>query len=116
MQRQSLSSVEIKSSNQDTVAQSVSNYIDWLRKEHPEVVRIIWFGSRVNGLPTPGSDVDLCIVVMSSNKSRRDRIPDYLPVGFPVGIDLFVYTIEEFKQLRKTSPSWFATITAGREL
>jgi hypothetical protein len=46
----------------------------------------------------------------------RDRIPGYLPLGFPVGIDLFAYTHAEFDQLRETSPGWYAAITSGREL
>jgi predicted nucleotidyltransferase len=111
-----LNSVEIKSSNQAEVAQAVAAYVDQLRSENPEVVHVIWFGSRVNGLATPGSDVDLCIVITTSDKSRRDRIPDYLPIGFPVGIDLFVYTQAEFSKLKVSSPAWYQVIMAGREL
>jgi len=111
-----LTSVVIKLNNQEQVAQAVSAYVTWLRAEHPEVERVIWFGSRVNGLPTPGSDVDMCIIIKSSNKSRRDRIPDYLPVGFPVGVDLFIYTVAEFTVLKESSPSWYEVIIAGREM
>ena len=32
--------------------------------------RAIWFGSRVNGIPAPGSDVDLCLVLARSEKHR----------------------------------------------
>ena len=111
-----MTSVVIKLNNQEQVAQAVSAYVTWLRAEHPEVERVIWFGSRVNGLPSPGSDVDLCIVIKSSNKSRRDRMPDYLPVGFPVGVDLFIYTVAEFTVLKESSPSWYEVIIAGREM
>ena len=111
-----MTSVVIKLNNQEQVAQAVSAYVTWLRAEHPEVERVIWFGSRVNGLPSPGSDVDLCIVIKSSNKSRRDRMPDYLPVGFPVGVDLFIYTVAEFTILKESSPSWYGVIIAGREM
>ena len=111
-----MTSVVIKLNNQEQVAQAVSAYVTWLRAEHPEVERVIWFGSRVNGLPTPGSDVDMCIIIKSSNKSRRDRIPDYLPVGFPVGVDLFIYTVAEFMVLKESSPSWYEVIIAGREM
>jgi len=106
----------IKLNNQEQVAQAVCAYVTWLRTEHPEVEPVIWFGSRVNGLPTPGSDVDPWFVSTSSTKSRRDRIPDYLPVGFPVGIDLSIYTSEEFTELRESSPSWYDVIIAGREM
>ena len=111
-----MTSVVIKSNNQEQVARAVSAYVIQLRGEHPEIERVIWFGSRVNGLPTPGSDVDICLVIVSTDKTWRDRVPDYLPVGFPVGIDLFVYTQEELAHLREISPDWYATIIAGREL
>jgi hypothetical protein len=46
----------------------------------------------------------------------RDRISDYVPFGFPVGIDLFPYTQAEFDRLRQESPTWYAAIMAGRDM
>ena len=115
MPKRSSHSVVIKSCDPDSIATAVKGYVDKLREERPEIRRVIWFGSWVNGIPTPGSDVDLCLIPSSSDKSMRDRVPDYLPVRFPVGIDLFPYTDEEFRQLRTRSPSWYATISAGKE-
>ena len=40
----------------------------------------------------------------------------FLPVGFPVGVDLFAYTRAEFERLRETSPDWYQAIAAGEEL
>ncbi len=78
--------------------------------------RIIWFGSRVNGIPAPGSDVDVCVVIAESDRSLRDRVGDYLPFGFPVGMDLFPYTVAELERLRSEHPSWYEAITAGVDL
>ncbi len=75
---------------------------------------VIWFGSWVNGTPRPGSDVDLCILLGASSLSRRERIARYLPGAFPVGIDLFVYTLAEFARLSSESPDWYRTIRSGR--
>ncbi len=111
-----MSSVVIKSANREEIAQAVASYVARLRKQHPEIERVIWFGSWVTGLPMPGSDVDLCLILSSSQRSPRDRIPDYLPVGFPVGIDLFAYTQAEFVRLRETSPGWYEAIASGREI
>ena len=111
-----MNSVVIKSANREEIAQAVSAYVAQLREQHPEIERVIWFGSWVTGLPVPGSDVDLCLILSSSDTSPRDRIPAYLPVGFPVGIDLFAYTREEFERLRETSPGWYRAIVAGEEL
>lgn len=83
---------------------------------HSEIEPIIWFGSRVTGIPSPGSDVDLCLVLTHSEKALRDRVPDHLPFGFPVGIDLFSCTRAEFDRLRAVAPGWYGEIARGREL
>ena len=41
---------------------------------------------------------------------------EFLSVGFPVGVDLFPYTREEFRNLPKTSPGWFETIDNGKRI
>ena len=98
------------------MARAVADYVARLRADHPEIERVIWFGSWVTGIPLPGSDVDLCLILSSSDKTPRDRAPHYLPVGFPVGIDLFAYTRAEFERLRESSPGWYQAITSGREI
>jgi uncharacterized protein len=111
-----LSSAGFRSSDRNKIREAVLDYAHRLRKAHPEVERVIWFGSWVNGLPSPRSDVDICLVLTSSNKSPRDRIPAYLPLGFPTGVDLFAYTREELERLRTSSPGWYRTITSGEEI
>jgi predicted nucleotidyltransferase len=103
----------IKSIDRELINKAVHSFAAQLRQEHPEIERIIWFGSWVSGLPTPGSDVDLCLVITSTEKPFRDRISDYLPVGFPVGVDLFIYTRSEFEQLPISSPGWYKEIAKG---
>ena len=115
-QRRSLNSVVIKSIDREQIRRAVLSYVAQLRRQHPEVERVIWFGSWMTGLPTPGSDVDLCLIVSSSDKPARDRISDYLPLGFPVGIDLFAYTQTEFEHLRQSSPDWYQAITTGMDI
>lgn len=94
----------------------MTDYVGDLRCQHPEIVRVIWFGSWVTGLPMPGSDVDLCLILKSSEKPLQDRVPDYLPLGFPVGIDLFAYTQAEFEDLNESSPGWYKAISSGVEI
>jgi hypothetical protein len=57
------------------------------------------FGSLVKGTAVPGSDVDLLIVLGSSDRSFRDRIPLYLPGRFPCGVDVFPYTRAEIARM-----------------
>ena len=106
----------VKSNNQATVEAAVRGWARYIATQRPEVRRIIWFGSRVNGAPAPSSDVDVCVVISGSRRPVRDRIGDYLPFGFPVGIDLFAYTESELERLETEHPSWYAAIASGIDL
>ena len=111
-----MTSVTIRSADRATVSRAVEEYLACLRAKHPEIVRAFWYGSWITGRPRPGSDVDLCLILSASDLSPRDRIPGYLPVGFPVGVDLVAYTEAEFERLRETAPSWHGTIVSGRSV
>ena len=112
----SSTSLAVKWNNQAAVERAVGRWARGVSEHRPEVRRIIWFGSRVTGTPAPGSDVDLCILLAGSDKPFRERIGDYLPFGFPVGLDLFPYTLAEFERLQTERPSWYRAIAAGVEL
>ncbi len=109
-------SLVVKSNNQRTVEAALRCWAGHVGESRPEVRRIIWFGSRVNGTPAPSSDVDVCVVLAGSSRPVRDRVGDYLPFGFPVGIDLFPYTEAELERLKSEHPSWYAAITSGIDL
>ena len=111
-----MNTVRIRSIDREQVYQAVTAYAQALRQGHAEIERIIWFGSWVTGMPSPGSDVDLCLIVTASDQPRRDRISEYLPLGFPVGVDLCVYTRDEFEQLSTRSKSWYQAINSGIEI
>jgi predicted nucleotidyltransferase len=111
-----LNSVTFKSVDHEAIKRAVNSFAHQLRQDHPEVERVIWFGSWVTGLPVPGSDVDICLIISSSENSPRDRISKYLPLGFPVGVDLFAYTRSEFEQLRNNTPGLYEAISSGVEV
>jgi len=70
-----------------------------LRKQGARVAYLI--GSRARGCADERSDIDI-IIVAQSDLPEVERFRDYLPaiVASPVGVDLFVYTPEEFERLR----------------
>lgn len=111
-----MTSVVIKSISRPEIVRRVQALADDIRRRQPDVRHIYWFGSWINGQPTPGSDVDLCVVLGRSDKARRERASDLLPLGFPTGIDLVVYTEEEFARLSDERPAWHRCITSGRLL
>jgi predicted nucleotidyltransferase len=98
----------------EKIEEAVRGFAQDLRARSPSVVRILWYGSWVSGVPTPSSDVDLCIILQADDRRPRDRAPDFLPLRFPVGMDLVVLTEEEFRELAMRSPSWHRAIMAGR--
>jgi len=98
------------------IRRAVAEHARHLRGLHPEIESIKWFGSWVNGTARPGSDVDLCVVVRQSDKRVRDRVPDFLPERFPVGIDLFIYTPAELDTLRTEHSAFAAAIDAGTDV
>ncbi|MBI3939461.1 MAG: nucleotidyltransferase domain-containing protein [Acidobacteria bacterium] len=109
-----MSSVVIRSTDRRAMDRAVHDCVRRLKRQHPEISTVIWFGSWVTGIPCPGSDVDLCLILSSSDCPFRERIARYLPERFPVGIDLFPYTEAELERLRRDNPGWHAQIMSGK--
>jgi len=109
-------SARVRYADPERIRRAVRDYAEGLRATHPEIRALRWFGSWVSVSTTVGSDVDFCIIVDKSDKPRRDRICDYLPLTFPVGIDLFILTVEEFATLRVEHPSLAEAIEGGVHL
>lgn len=83
---------------------SVARWLDRLprRLRAHKVDAAYLFGSHARGDADALSDVDL-IVVAPSTRPFVDRFRDYRDVWFaaPTGVDLLVYTPEEFSRHRK---------------
>ncbi|HVR42110.1 MAG TPA: nucleotidyltransferase domain-containing protein [Thermoanaerobaculia bacterium] len=116
MQSASSSGVRVIRDEPEKIEAAVVTHARDLRARRPEIVRILWFGSRVTGRPTRSSDVDLCVIVSDSDRAFIERGAAFHPGPFPTGIDLFVYTEAEFAELARTSPGWVREILRGREL
>lgn len=106
----------VKYSDPNVVRRNVELYVRKLKNDHDEILRVIWFGSWIVGGFSPGSDVDLCIIVKCADSIPRDRPIEYLPRGFLVGLDICVYTDEEFNNLPHTRQEWHTAISKGVEV
>ena len=109
-------SARVRYAEAEPIRKAVRDYARDLRNGHPEILSIRWFGSWVRGDAGVGSDVDLCIVLDRSDTPRRERVMDFLPRVFPVGIDLFILTAAEFETLRTEHPSMRKAIDGGIEV
>lgn len=94
-----MSSVVVKSIDKARVRKAMDDYAQRLFSAHFEIDEIVVFGSFESDTYAPGSDIDVFLLLRESSKPVRDRIPDYLPRSFPVGVDLFPFTLEETTSL-----------------
>lgn len=97
MQVKSLNSVRIFWPDKEAVELAIQEYVNDLGSRD-EVLAVYLCGSWAKNSYTAASDVDLLIVVKENPLSPRERIPEYLPMWFPVSLDLFIYTEKELKE------------------
>lgn len=77
----------------------------WSREQahkHPHLLRIGYFGSYARGDWGVGSDLDLLVVVESSELPFERRGLGFDTTKLPVPVDLLVYTAEEWGRLKKS--------------
>lgn len=86
--------------DKDEVEKALWDWAQKLKAEHPEILRIGYFGSYATASWGVGSDVDIVIVVASSQKPFAERPQDFDTTSLPVPADLLVYTAEEFAKLK----------------
>jgi predicted nucleotidyltransferase len=70
-----------------------------MKAQHPEIEQILLFGSLARGEAVPGSDADLLVILSLASRPLIERIPRYLPVGLPLGVDVFPYTRDEIERM-----------------
>ena len=79
--------------------------------------RAAWvFGSRARGTASVDSDIDV-IVVAPTERPFVERFRDYLPAiaNAEVGVDLLVYTPEEFAQMQAEERPFLVDALADAE-
>ncbi len=106
MQSKYYGSAKITYFDKDAVWQALRQLAARLGSQHPEIARIIVFGSLVRGEAVPGSDVDLLLVLRESDRPFPERAGLYRPSGFPVGLDIFAYTHDEVRRMLADG-NWF---------
>ena len=91
---------------------ALEQIIAWLPST--DVQLAVLFGSLARGTVGPASDIDLPFVRPTSQRfvRRADDLADVLDV--PVGVDLLVYTPEEFACLRTQNPMIRQALATGK--
>lgn len=106
----SLNSFILKWPDAQTVAQAVRHWSQKALLSHYDVIRIGYFGSYARGDWGVGSDLDLIIVVESSDQPFERRASEWDATELPVPADVLVYTDEEWQSLEEKG-RFYQTVT-----
>ncbi len=99
MRSGSSDSVRIIWLDRKAVLERLRRAVKELAAAHPEVERVLLFGSLARGDAVPGSDADLLIILTESGLRFLDRIPQYTPSGCDIGVEAFPYTRREIEKM-----------------
>ncbi len=105
MPKPSSPSAVVRFLDYDAVLRALRRAAAAARKAHPEIVRVLLFGSLARGDWTADSDADLIVVVRNAPREllARARYQIHTPA---IPTDTLVYSEEEFERF-KADPSSF---------
>ncbi len=95
----SLSSSVLKWPEPATVRQALQRWVKEAVRLHPDALLIGYFGSYARADWGVGSDLDLVIVVESSDLPFERRSTEWDTTSLPVPVDVLVYTRAEWEAL-----------------
>lgn len=99
IQKKSYNSVKVFWLNKELLQHTINEAVKNLIREHPQVEKVVLFGSVAENRGTPASDMDILIVVSDSKERFFERgltFEKYFR-GIGLGTDIFVYTLKELK-------------------
>ena len=84
----------------EAVQAALRAWSDELMRSRPEVARVGYFGSYARGDWGVGSDLDVVLVLAACSEPPLRRALAFDTVtGFPVPVDLLVYSVDEWRQM-----------------
>jgi len=111
----SLHSSVIRWPARDVVIGSFREWVANARSAHPELEAAGYFGSYARGDDGPGSDLDVILVVNSTNVPFERRAAGWDTSRIAVPVDLIVYTREEFDRLGRDGSRFAAMLASEAE-
>jgi predicted nucleotidyltransferase len=96
----SLTSPVLKWPDAPKVRQALTNWVEKIIRERPDIIRIGYFGSYARGDWGVGSDLDLIIILEDSEKPFEERAGEFDNAELPVPVDTLVYTRKEWQALK----------------
>ncbi len=107
MQNKSWSGAEVRFIDYDETLRNLRKAVAEAKAAHPEIVKVLLFGSLVNGTWTADSDADLIVVVRKELAGFSSRAPYHIfAEGIPT--DSLIYSESEFERLARDRESFLA--------
>lgn len=107
--------VEIVSLKLDSLKARLKKIASKIQRDHSEVKQVILFGSFARENFTPYSDVDIALIVTTTDKDfikRQDDFIDYF-ISVPLDINVAVYTVQEVEKMSKEGNAFIKEILKG---
>ena len=95
----SLNSPVLKWPDARTVYKALVHWAQEAVRQSANVVRVGYFGSYARKNAGPGSDLDVVIIVETSDKPFERRAANWDLTSIPVPVDVIVYTCREWQNL-----------------
>ncbi|MDR5695887.1 MAG: nucleotidyltransferase domain-containing protein [Armatimonadota bacterium] len=100
-------SVRVRFLDRERILARLREEVDRLKRAHPEVARVIVFGSFARGDAVPGSDLDVVLILTHSSVPFLERLGRYhLPAVEGVPVEVFPYTEEEWERMVAEEHPW----------
>lgn len=97
----------------DQVDAAVRAWANPFALAHPEVLAVGYFGSYARGDWGVGSDVDLAVLVRSSDRPFWSRPLAWPAPDLPVPSDMLVYTLDEWRSVRGSALGIGSALSTG---
>ncbi|KXG75839.1 hypothetical protein AN618_17490 [Fervidicola ferrireducens] len=104
--RSSNSSV-LKWPDKEAVVSSLLKWIEEVKQNRDDILKIGYFGSYARGDWGVGSDLDVIFVLKGSDVSFFKRSLNWDTDEIPVPVDLLVYTEEEYEEMKKANSKFY---------
>jgi tRNA nucleotidyltransferase (CCA-adding enzyme) len=108
MPEQFSSFAEVKFLDYDQILRDLRQAVSEAKAAHPEIVKVLLFGSLVQGNWTADSDADLIVVVRREFQNFLSSRSPYQIFTQSIPTDSLVYSEREFEQMRSEPDSFLA--------
>ena len=113
LHEKSLGSVKIISVDHESLINTLKKKASFIKAEHPEIVKILLFGSFAKGNFLPESDIDILLIVEETDIPFLERKESFRSFfnDIPFDINILIYTKSEIYLMHENGNLFIKDIT-----